>query len=205
MKLHLGCGENVVDGWTNVDNSLGARLAKIPLVGMLTQRTGIFQTQWDRRIFLHDLTTRFPWKDGSADAVYCSHTLEHFSRQDGAFFLEECFRVLRPGGVIRTIVPDLQTIIADYSEGGLQAENFLEALCVLPEEAVQSSLKKKLAPFIQFPHKCMYDSPALLRVMTDLGYRAESRAAFDSGIPAIEEIEQENRTVDAVIVEGVKP
>ena len=32
MKVNLGCGDRVVDGWTNVDYALGARLTRVPLV-----------------------------------------------------------------------------------------------------------------------------------------------------------------------------
>jgi len=55
IKLHLGCGTNVVDGWINIDYSLGAHLAKIPLSKFFLRKTGLLRNEWDSRIMLHDL------------------------------------------------------------------------------------------------------------------------------------------------------
>jgi hypothetical protein len=55
LKLHLGCGTNVVEGWINIDYSLGAHLAKIPLSKFFLRKTGLLRNEWDSRIMLHDL------------------------------------------------------------------------------------------------------------------------------------------------------
>ena len=116
MKLNLGCGYQIVDGWINVDYGLGARLSKIPFLKSINKRVRLFNLDnWDTRIFLHDLTKEFPWKKESIDIIYSSHTLEHFSRSEGLGFLNECFRVLKKGGIIRIVVPDLQDIVNDYN------------------------------------------------------------------------------------------
>ena len=47
--------------------------------------------------------TELPFADGSYDAVYCSHVLEHVSRDEVA--MAEMFRVLRPGGWVLIMVP----------------------------------------------------------------------------------------------------
>ncbi len=49
-------------------------------------------------------------KDGSFDGVFCSHTLEHLFIFEVALALREFRRVLRPGGLVRIHVPDLQSI-----------------------------------------------------------------------------------------------
>ena len=198
------CGANVVEEWVNVDYSLGARLAKIPGFRHVNRRLRLFDLDWDPRIFLHDLRKPFPWSDGTADSIYCSHTLEHFSRTEGETLLGECFRILRGGGVIRIVVPDLLWIVREYLDGHLPAERFVEKLGVLYGEGL-SGIKRRLAPFISFPHKCMYDLKSLLSALDEAGFQAEEKAPFASRIPEIEQIEQEGRTDKAVIVEGVKP
>jgi hypothetical protein len=55
-----------------------------------------------------------PFKTGEADAVYHAHLLEHLPRRDSVPFLEECYRILRPGGVIRVVVPDLRKLAKQY-------------------------------------------------------------------------------------------
>ncbi len=46
--------------------------------------------------------------DDSFDLVYHSHFLEHLTPDQAAFIIKECFRVLKPGGVLRIVVPDLE-------------------------------------------------------------------------------------------------
>jgi len=107
MKLNLGCGSQVVAGWTNVDWAPGARLAKLPLFKAINRKLRFFRADWHKDIVLHDLTRPFPWPEESVDVVYSSHTLEHPSKEEGLKFLKECHRVLRRGGIIRILVPDL--------------------------------------------------------------------------------------------------
>jgi predicted SAM-dependent methyltransferase len=203
MKLHLGCGPKILDGWINVDYSLGARLAKVPLFRAFNRRANLFNMDWDRRIFLHDLTRPFPWKDGSADMVYTSHTVEHFSREQGRRFLRECHRVLKEDGILRVIVPDLAFYVREYSAGNLRADDFVEKLGVL-HHGTGSRLKDSIAPLIQFPHKCMYDAPTMVAVLEEAGFAAESRGAYESAIPDIRALEAPSRVQNAVIVEGRK-
>jgi len=68
MKLNLGCGSQVVDGWVNVDYALGARFMKIPFFRSLNRKVKIFNLDWNDKIFLHDLTRKFPWADSSIDS-----------------------------------------------------------------------------------------------------------------------------------------
>lgn len=203
MKLNLGCGPQVLDGWVNVDYALGARLMKVPLFRAINRKLGFFNVDWDEKIFVHDLTKAFPWRSGSVDVAYSSHTLEHLSREDGRRFLSECHRVLRDGGVIRIVVPDLRSYVDAYSKGQIKADDFLEKLDVLYTSST-SGLKRKLAPFIQFPHKCMYDNQRLVDVLNEMGFDAHVRAPFDSEIDDIRRIELDGRTDDSVIVEGRK-
>jgi predicted SAM-dependent methyltransferase len=60
----------------------------------------------------HNLT-QFPWpfEDESVEAIIASAILEHFPREEGIRFLEECYRILQPGGIMRIGVPDLDLFI----------------------------------------------------------------------------------------------
>lgn len=202
-KVNLGCGAQVPDGWINVDYALGARLARVPLFRRLNRKLRLFGLDWDDRILIHDLTRPFPWRDSSVDVVYSSHTLEHLTREQGARFLAECHRVLRIDGVIRIVVPDLASFVERYSQGAIDATRFVEQLGVLYGGS-KNGARRWIAPFMEFPHKCMYDTSALLDVLERAGFAAECREPFDSDIPGVGEVELEDRTVDAVIVEGKK-
>jgi predicted SAM-dependent methyltransferase len=89
--LNLGCGNKYDKHWTNVD----------------------FNSD-DINILNHDLTKPLPFENESFDVVYSSHVLEHFEKVDAVKFLQEQYRVLRKGGHIRIVVPDLEKLANDY-------------------------------------------------------------------------------------------
>lgn len=89
--LNLGCGSRFHPDWVNLDLHPSSRAVQ----------------QWD-------LQKEFPFPDGWFDVVYHSHVLEHFSQQNGLRFLERCRKVLRPEGIIRVVVPDLEKIVEFY-------------------------------------------------------------------------------------------
>lgn len=202
-KLNLGCGNRTVDGWINVDYALGARLAKLPFFNWINRKLHLLDLAWDKNIVVHDLRKRFPWKDNSVDVIYSSHTLEHFSKKEGLFFLTECRRVLKENGVLRIIVPDFRILVARYLNGEVCAEDFATVLVISYEADNDGFLRKKLAPFIRSPHKCMYDH-LLLEIIHRLGFDASDKKPFESDIVDIQQIEFSERTKDVVIVEGRK-
>jgi len=53
-------------------------------------------------------------------------------------------------------------------------------------------------------HKCMYDTPGLVRKFEEAGFTASSMPGLQSRIPDIECIEKLDRTINAVVVEGIK-
>jgi ubiquinone/menaquinone biosynthesis C-methylase UbiE len=88
-------------------------------------------------LIAHDLTKGIPCPDNSVDAVYHSHFLAHLDRnladpaQDAALiFLKECRRVLKPGGVMRSVVPDLEYFARAYLA-------HLELAAAHPDECAQ--------------------------------------------------------------------
>jgi predicted SAM-dependent methyltransferase len=62
----------------------------------------------------YDIKNGLPYPDGTFDAVYHSQVLEHINYDMASNFIKECWRVLKPGGVIRIVVPDLEEIAREY-------------------------------------------------------------------------------------------
>lgn len=85
LKLNLGCGQNRLKGYVNVDKHAGLR----PDV-------------------VHDLES-FPWpfEDGAADEIVMFHVLEHMGADAATFLaiIKELYRVLAPGGRLVIVVP----------------------------------------------------------------------------------------------------
>ena len=90
-RLNFGCGTRHAPGWTNIDfHGDGIHVRRV------------------------NLLTGFPFPDNSFEAAYSSHVLEHFTPQQGAFLVREACRVLKPGGTLRTVVPDLEASCREY-------------------------------------------------------------------------------------------
>lgn len=198
-RINLGCGGHTPKGWINVDYAIGAKLAKIPLFSSL----GLTRLKWNKSIVIHNLLKQFPWKTESVDVIYSSHTLEHFTREDGYRFLKECHRVLKQGGIIRIVIPDLKASINSYLEGKTRSDYFVENLMVL-YPYTKSKIQKVLLPLISFPHKCMYDTETLLNILNEIGFEAKSQKGLESSILGINDIEILSRTLNSVVVEGKK-
>ena len=98
--LNLGCGGRFHPEWTNIDfySSGGAVIA-------------------------HDLNLGIPFPDSSFDVVYHSHVLEHFPKAKARRFIAECVRVLKPGGILRVVVPDLEQIVRLYVDARERARS----------------------------------------------------------------------------------
>jgi SAM-dependent methyltransferase len=204
IKLNLGCGGRAIEGWINVDYALGAVVAKLPFFSRINRRFRFFVTHWDKDILIHDLRKHFPWKDNSVDIIYSSHTLEHLRKGEGLFFLKECYRVSKFNGIIRILVPDLKCLVDRYQLGSISADDFLEALGVNYDTKGENFIKRVMAPYIHYPHRCMYDLPTLIRVMDKVGFDIKESMPYESVIKDIGSIETEGRVQDAVIVEGIK-
>ncbi len=73
------------------------------------EKDGIIRLPGDYAIH-HDLMSLkpLPLPDNSAVLMYTSHTLEHVSNPAVETFLSESFRVLKPGGILRVVVPDIK-------------------------------------------------------------------------------------------------
>lgn len=92
MKLlNFGCGSTFHPDWVNLDAA--------PV---------------STQVIAHDLRRGFPFADETFDVVYGSHVLEHLEPAEAIRVLRECIRVLKPNGIVRVVVPDLETIVRLY-------------------------------------------------------------------------------------------
>ncbi|PSB32753.1 class I SAM-dependent methyltransferase [Chlorogloea sp. CCALA 695] len=89
--LNLGCGSRFHPKWTNID----------------------FDSQ-AKEVISCNLSEGIPFPDGFFDLVYHSHLLEHFPKSLAEPFIKECYRVLRPKGILRVVIPDLEQIARLY-------------------------------------------------------------------------------------------
>jgi predicted SAM-dependent methyltransferase len=94
LRLHLGSAWQPKEGWFNID-----------LVGHPVDLA------WN-------LAHGLPFPDGSAEAIFHEHLLEHLPLEAAAKLIEESHRVLGAGGVMRIAVPNAGRYLDSYANGG---------------------------------------------------------------------------------------
>ncbi|MEC7626757.1 MAG: methyltransferase domain-containing protein [Verrucomicrobiota bacterium] len=129
--LNLACGQTRHDGWLNGDQF---------------EQDGVFAC---------DLRQPLPFDDHSFDVLYSSHFLEHLGDPEARSFLRECMRVLKPGGILRLVVPNLEDIARDYLGiiDGLENESDLKTehqwiLLELFDQMTREKPQGTMGPFL---------------------------------------------------------
>src|SRR5438067_2154304 len=106
--LNLGCGDTTPDGWINCDSSWNAQISKWPILhDILVWMNVASRARWPLNVRYMRLGRRFPWPSAGVDVVYASHVFEHLDLETRHNFMKESYRVLKPGGILRIVVPDL--------------------------------------------------------------------------------------------------
>lgn len=92
-KLQIGCGNNELEEWLNTD--------------LIYKKN---------KVAYLDAGKRFPLPDETFDYIYSEHIFEHLTHTQGLNMLNECFRVLKPGGHLRLATPDFDFLMGLYNE-----------------------------------------------------------------------------------------
>lgn len=111
MYVHYGCGMRAPKSWRNFDCSPTLRFERIPLVGKLYTKN---KTRFPNNVEYGDIVKGLPVPEQSCDGVYACAVLEHLSLADFRIALKNTYKILRPGGLFRFLVPDLRPMIDEY-------------------------------------------------------------------------------------------
>ena len=93
MKINLACGGKLclLKDWENVDFHNSGKHVKTM-----------------------NLTKKLKYKNDSVDVIYHSQFIEHLNPKQSLFFLKECFRILKKGGIMRMVTPDFENQVIEY-------------------------------------------------------------------------------------------
>jgi predicted SAM-dependent methyltransferase len=172
LMLHLGSGIHPLPGWLNVD-----------LVSMQPDLA------WDLR-------RKLPFPDGSARACFLEHVLEHFTLADVLAVLDECNRVLEPGGIVRVGVPDFGRYMRSYA-----GEN---DLIEQKRPGRPTRLLAVAEVALAHGHRSVWDAETLEGVLVEAGFANVRACAF--GETALEPVpDAPYREPESIYAEGVKP
>lgn len=150
LKLQLGSGENFMEEWLNTDI--------LPL---------------DIRVLFLDVTHRFPFRDNTFNYIYSEHMVEHIPYEKGYSAFKECYRILKPGGIIRIATPDISFLIElfrtdktkiqkDYIKWSI--DTYMSQVNICSETFVINNF------FYNWQHQFIYDFNIFKRTMEDIGF-----------------------------------
>jgi predicted SAM-dependent methyltransferase len=153
LKLHFGCGDDVRNGWINIDLCPAADI------------------QLDARRAL-------PFSGHSATIIYSEHFVEHLELQDARRFLSECHRVLAEGGRLSISVPDARQPVEEYVAGG--GPLLSHAIDAGWHSGVATLLDQINALFRQGDqHRYSWDAETLIHYVAEAGFSEPFRRDFD--------------------------
>ncbi|AXR05724.1 class I SAM-dependent methyltransferase [Salinimonas sediminis] len=156
IKLELGSGKkHGANGWTCVD-MYGADIN-------------------------YDLRRGLPLNDASVDVIYTSHFLEHIDYKNLLLFIDECRRVLKPGGLFSVCVPDIRPYIDAY----INQQHF-RPIDTLYQPAVVSTNsfldQVNYVAYMDGQHRFMFDEQTLVNLLIKCHFNQVSLRQFDATI-----------------------
>jgi predicted SAM-dependent methyltransferase len=180
--LHFGSGEKKLEGWLNLD------------IG------GPADIHCDFTIPMRFL------KPNSFQFAFSEHVLEHFSRPKSLSMAKQIHRSLRPGGVFRVAIPDLDNIIEAYKnyDGGLHRDHLSEFIQTYGESF------KTRGEFFDlcmrgWGHQYIYNEEDLGLMLKKAGFsKVERKKHHDSEHDIFKGIETRPPGESALILEATK-
>ncbi len=160
---------------------------------------------------VYDCRRSLPFPGESARGIFCEHFVEHLDYgEELPVFLGECFRVLRPGGVLRVIVPDMERYLAAYARGGweeLARIRPLEPALEDPYTRVRYQTRAELINHIfrqGFEHKYAYDCETLSLRLRQAGFSSVERRPCGAGAQPELVLDQPQRASESLYLEAIK-
>lgn len=215
LRLHLGCGPDIVPGWENLDKSPSVILARFPRVRSALFRVGAINEQqatgFPEGAVHADLAKGIPYPDDSAEFAYTAHMIEHLSRWQGLRVMQECLRVLRPGGTVRVVTPDLRALVDSYlahdfppqHQKATAADSLMSELQTFRE--IEGNRGRQLLWRLTsgVPHQWMYDEESLMLLLKEAGFPDPVVRGYREGVvPDLDKLEHRPRSI---FIEATKP
>jgi predicted SAM-dependent methyltransferase len=190
-KLHIGCGGNYLKGWFNTDLSPNSRRTRL------------------------NATKRFPFPDNTFDYIFTEHMIEHVPYALGRVMLAECFRVLKPGGVLRVVTPNLKFLLGLYQDNEQKINrDYIKwsGELFLGEKAPHNATSVINNFYRDWGHQYIYDVPVMKDALTKSGFTEIVETEIGkSSHPELQSLEHDERmpegflALESMIIEAKKP
>jgi predicted SAM-dependent methyltransferase len=192
-NYHIGCSYTIGKSWVNIDSS---PFAFFDQIFFLRQIFNFNKKKFPKGIVYGDIVKKPLCEEGTADNIYCSHTLEHVSYEDGKQMIKNMFVMLKKGGILRIIVPSLEARIQRYMRTS-NANEFMKSLNAFHENENQSLFTKLRFLFGNSRHRWMYDKKSLSSLLLSVGFNNIRECQYnDSEIDVFFEVEDKTRFIE---------
>lgn len=166
--------------------------------------------------------TKLPMKgvsENTYDGVYSEHFIEHLTKNEGINYFKEMLRIMKPGGVIRSVWPPMDFVDWLRSDEDLENDAFVEHYYQMyikkhkfaPSWAHNLSKQKQCAEGLLYQkgeHKHLWYKSELINALKELGYKmVKERKYMQSGINEFKNIDTPGRirALHSAVVEATKP
>ncbi len=173
LRVHLGCGDDIREGWVNIDLNLSKRTCRSKL------------EQSGTALINHDLRLGLPLEPSSCDFIYSSHLIEHLEPRAGVRLMGECFNALCPQGTFRVVLPDYKTILKAYLKNDIEYFKILDSTSAIPElhPGTKTLIDQVNYAVYQYgEHRYIYDEEKLVVTLRNLGFKNTFVSEFRNGI-----------------------
>ena len=217
-KLNVGASpDDMIPDWLNISMWDGVFN---DMVDKQVKGYEVYEYKNGSDVLNYDVTKGLPFEDNSIDYIYSSHFIEHLSFGDAIEFFKECKRVLKRGGILRIICPDLEKWINNYIQNDKQFfDKYKQQIDIdTPSNYVYNLLDKvntkgqiMCSNFYNWDHKWMWDFESMESVLKDVGFdKIRKSSSLVSNIPQVESVEAPSielfgkRILESLYVESVK-
>jgi hypothetical protein len=202
VYVQFGCGFSVGEGWLNFDSSPSLRLSRIPIVAQLAKVAGAIT--FPPGVLYGDVRDGPLCAPGTCAGLYASHVLEHLSYDDFHTALRNCFAMLKPGGILRLIVPDLEGRARQYVKSLDAADSAANDTFLRSTHLGIPTRPRGMSGLVRgalgnSAHLWMWDELSMSRKLSDVGFVAIRRCDFnDCKDPMFKRVESASRFRDEV-------
>ena len=154
-----------------------------------------------------DITAGLPLDNACMTGVFTEHCLEHIPLESGDLVLQEIFRVLKPGGRARIIMPDAGLYLSRYV-GVQQNGSDAEPLPYADRDdfhGIYQPIMSVNRIFHEHGHQFLYDWGMLSALLERHGFVEIEQCEFGQGKDSTLLIDTEKRAHESFYVEAVKP
>jgi predicted SAM-dependent methyltransferase len=177
---YLGCGQNLIEGenWVNADFFVFNK-----------KKRSLLNNYW-----MVDLRYPLSCHDNCFEGVVTEHTFEHLYPDEVESMCAEILRCLKPGGLLRIVVPDLAKHVGFYT-GTYKHEEF--ECFDLPGDSIRTLTQDYL-------HHSCWDSSMMISLLERVGFKNVKEVSLNVSSNADLLINKPEREWESLYIEAAK-